>query len=416
MTENIALIGLSISIFTLVTMISKSKLSLSDGLLCSWLVVIGIPMLLSMDVQTLWGINLLSFYNPTFNLLHGPLLYFYVRTLTQVRSSLERKDLLHLTPFALLYVLSIFTGLSHQMVPGTLAGIESFIFSSNIFVSEIETVLLHFGMLNVVSFLIYSAVVVRLLILHQQIIVRYFSRKDTQITLSWIYALPTIFLGITLLNIFNESDVNPFVMVQPMLMHMFSHCSMAILLCFFGVRQKPVFKADSDVDVTSHIAKVTPTEAAPIFVSEASKPSSSQAPDLGLDLELELESKPVRDKQLLEQAHVEVLKSEIDVYMLSEKPFLNPDFSVYLLAEEIKIPRHTLSFVLSSGFDNNFYQFVNGYRLEEMKAWLRDNANNDTILDIAFACGFSSKSTYNTLFKKQCGCTPTQFRKRAQDS
>ena len=102
--------------------------------------------------------------------------------------------------------------------------------------------------------------------------------------------------------------------------------------------------------------------------------------------------------------------------MLKEKSFLEPDFSVYALAEAIELPRRSLSFVLSNGFDKNFYQFVNSYRLEEMKCRLQDSKNKKTILDIAFACGFSSKSTYNTLFKKQCGCTPTQFRNRIQES
>lgn len=362
-------------------------------------------MLQSIDIDlTINGYNLLNFYNPTFNLLHGPLFYFYVRQLTQVRPLFIRTDLLHLAPFTLLYLLSTTTDLAQQMVPGaTKVDIETAIHSTNPLISGIETLLFHFGMLNVLSFLFYSAVIVWLLIQHQQRITRYFSRKDAQISLTWIYSLPATFLIITLLNLLNENALAPLPMIEPLMLHMLSHCCLAILLCFFGVRQKPIFKVVSEPRSTA-IDKPQET----INNVDSAVASNSEQP--------ELKSQPEPNNQLIEPEVLNIYKAQIHTYMQTERPYLDPDFSVYALAEAMEIPRRTLSFVLSSGFEKNFYQFVNSYRLEEMKAQLKDLENKETILDIAFACGFSSKSTYNTLFKKQCGCTPTQFRKLTQES
>jgi AraC-like DNA-binding protein len=59
----------------------------------------------------------------------------------------------------------------------------------------------------------------------------------------------------------------------------------------------------------------------------------------------------------------------------------------------------------------NFYDLINGYRVEEAKRLLLDTKNrNYTILSVGFEAGFNSKTTFNTVFKKFTGHTPTDFR------
>jgi AraC-like DNA-binding protein len=65
----------------------------------------------------------------------------------------------------------------------------------------------------------------------------------------------------------------------------------------------------------------------------------------------------------------------------------------------------------------NFYDLVNGYRVEEAKRLLLDPKNtNYTILSVGFEAGFNSKTTFNTVFKKFTGLTPTDFRKKELNS
>ena len=61
----------------------------------------------------------------------------------------------------------------------------------------------------------------------------------------------------------------------------------------------------------------------------------------------------------------------------------------------------------------NFYHFVNYYRVEKVKESIAENKNqNLTLLAIAYDSGFNSKTTFNTIFKKFTGQTPTQYIKK----
>ena len=72
-----------------------------------------------------------------------------------------------------------------------------------------------------------------------------------------------------------------------------------------------------------------------------------------------------------------------------------------------------LSQLLNENLNQKFYDFVNGYRVEEAKRALFDPANDHlTILAVALEAGFSSKSAFNAAFKKFAGTTPSDFRKQ----
>ena len=71
----------------------------------------------------------------------------------------------------------------------------------------------------------------------------------------------------------------------------------------------------------------------------------------------------------------------------------------------------TLSRILNQHFGKNFFEFINGYRVEEAKRLLRDpDQQTASMLDILAAAGFTSKSTFNSIFKKHLGQTPSQYR------
>jgi AraC-like DNA-binding protein len=62
--------------------------------------------------------------------------------------------------------------------------------------------------------------------------------------------------------------------------------------------------------------------------------------------------------------------------------------------------------------DTNFQDFINKYRVEEFIERLKNDQNNHfTLLGIATDVGFNSKSSFNAIFKKYKGLTPTQFKK-----
>lgn len=110
------------------------------------------------------------------------------------------------------------------------------------------------------------------------------------------------------------------------------------------------------------------------------------------------------------------LTARISEYMATEKPYLKHLLNLDQLARELELNPRALSTVIKHNFETNFYEFVNSYRIDEAKAILEDPSQRDkTMIDIAGECGFNSKATYNTFFKKFVGCTPSEYRVRMLD-
>ena len=101
--------------------------------------------------------------------------------------------------------------------------------------------------------------------------------------------------------------------------------------------------------------------------------------------------------------------------MEEKKLFIDPDLSLPVLAKEIKTTTNTLSYVINRHLQSNFYNFVNGYRIEEAKGLLLDKEyDNKNILAVAYDSGFRSKTTFNTMFKKCTGLTPSEYKKTVE--
>jgi AraC-like DNA-binding protein len=104
---------------------------------------------------------------------------------------------------------------------------------------------------------------------------------------------------------------------------------------------------------------------------------------------------------------------DIGGYMTRNKPYLEPVVTMKDLADKMSIPHHHMSQVLNEVYNKNFFDFINGYRIEESKKIMRDDIRGDkTIIEILFAVGFNSKSTFNAAFKKHTGMTPKEFRRK----
>ena len=98
--------------------------------------------------------------------------------------------------------------------------------------------------------------------------------------------------------------------------------------------------------------------------------------------------------------------------LATEKPYLQPDLSLPALAQLAGLSTHELSYVLNEGFGLNFFQLINGYRVEEAKRLLLSARHQHlSVLGIGFEAGFSSKTTFNTAFKKVTGLSPSEFQR-----
>lgn len=95
--------------------------------------------------------------------------------------------------------------------------------------------------------------------------------------------------------------------------------------------------------------------------------------------------------------------------MYDERLFLNPNISLSILARHIGASQNYISQVLSVEIGENFFDFVNGYRVREAQKLL--HGTDATILQIAMDVGFNARSSFYTAFKRHTGVTPSEYRK-----
>lgn len=119
----------------------------------------------------------------------------------------------------------------------------------------------------------------------------------------------------------------------------------------------------------------------------------------------------------LDPEKAELLLKKLRFLLEVKKVFLDETLSLKALAAKLGIPPRYLSQVMNERLNKNFWDVVNGYRVEEAKKMLLKPAKKDTtILEIAFEVGFNSKEVFNRAFKKYTGMTPSQFKRPRGDS
>ncbi|HLZ17922.1 MAG TPA: helix-turn-helix domain-containing protein [Cyclobacteriaceae bacterium] len=117
---------------------------------------------------------------------------------------------------------------------------------------------------------------------------------------------------------------------------------------------------------------------------------------------------PGRDDEAIENLEVEM--ERVTAYMDAQKPYTNSKLNLVELSHHLKLPPYLLSKVINVGFKRNFFDFVNGYRVEEFKRRVEDvQFRHYSLLSIAFEVGFNSKTAFNRSFKKMTNQTPSSY-------
>lgn len=125
--------------------------------------------------------------------------------------------------------------------------------------------------------------------------------------------------------------------------------------------------------------------------------------------ELEVEKKNC----LLDDSYCDEVIRKLVQAMEVDKMYLNQNLSLNDVSQAVGIPRYHLSLVLNKKLNNTFFDYINKYRVEEVKRIiLTPGSEKMTLLGIAFDAGFNSKATFNRSFKKYENLTPQQYRNR----
>ena len=99
--------------------------------------------------------------------------------------------------------------------------------------------------------------------------------------------------------------------------------------------------------------------------------------------------------------------------MHDEALYRAPALTIGQLARRSGYPEYLVSSVINRRFGTTFWDWINQLRVDAVRACLDEPADTRTLLDIAYACGFTAKSTFNSAFKRRVGRTPSEYRRAA---
>lgn len=120
-------------------------------------------------------------------------------------------------------------------------------------------------------------------------------------------------------------------------------------------------------------------------------------------------------KSGLQDQETEKILQELKRLMKTDKPYLDPELNLQDLASRLSTTIHKLSQVINEQFHQNFYDFINTYRIEEVMKLLHNSRfNHLKVIAIAYDCGFNSKSAFYTAFRKATTMTPVEYRRKYQ--
>ncbi len=109
------------------------------------------------------------------------------------------------------------------------------------------------------------------------------------------------------------------------------------------------------------------------------------------------------------------LAEDLEELMQSKKLYHQNDLRLEELSERLNSNKHFVSQVINQNFKMNFFEYVNLKRIEEAKQLLRTTPREElNIIEVAYSVGFNNKGTFNSVFKKITGVTPSEFRKQSK--
>jgi AraC-like DNA-binding protein len=312
-------------------------------------------------------------------LLFGPLLYLYTRSVLEKDFSFTSKSWLHFMPFVLFFLITegVYNSWPREAQERLIQNALEHRFHWSIAIGS-SIIFLQFSL--------YIAFSLDLIAQHKKAATQHFS-NSRQTSLSWLYTMILFFTALMI-----GTTMNGLLARTPLANHYlltFTVIVLAMLIFINRVLLKalntPYFFAFEEGGAGEGIAP--PPDASPdlpsLFAAASGKNDNA------------------------------AMAQRLRQFMQNEKPWLDPDLSLEQLATGIGQKPRMLSLVINETLGQNFFDFINHYRIEEAKRLLTNPVDQKiTVSEVLYQVGFNSKSSFNTLFKRYTGVTPTEFRRK----
>ncbi|CAI8901719.1 helix-turn-helix domain-containing protein [Chryseobacterium sp. IT-36CA2] len=110
----------------------------------------------------------------------------------------------------------------------------------------------------------------------------------------------------------------------------------------------------------------------------------------------------------LSKIDFEAVQNAITSFYKESHDYLDEEFTLDQLSSHLKISKADLSITFNKHLHSNFHEYTNRSRIQHFKQILQEDPSA-SVTDLAFQCGFKSKSTFYKYFKKEFHCLPSQL-------
>ncbi len=132
--------------------------------------------------------------------------------------------------------------------------------------------------------------------------------------------------------------------------------------------------------------------------------------NVNIEIQHNIENRIKKESVLVEKKDFSHIISRLTLLMEQGHPYLEPEITLSKLSNLLKVKPEILSEVLNSSLNQNFFDFINKYRIEEFKIKCLSKGNKHlSVMGIAYECGFNSKAAFYRAFNKFEGISPTAY-------
>ncbi|MBK7214746.1 MAG: helix-turn-helix domain-containing protein [Bacteroidales bacterium] len=348
----------------------------------------------------------------------SPVFYIYLLSITQTNFRLKSRHLLHFIPAATVLIINTpYLFLPHELK------LEFIRFGYSMI--ELDNRLKYlififvFGMYGIsnIQLISYLLASIRVYRKHRDFIANHYSYTEN-IDLSWTRALIIAFIIFFVLN--NLLFIIGFKQhIASLLFYTLSMLSITLFAGLQALKQKEIEIPDNeiiDVEAPSRLPQREETLSIPDIENDYKHALSEDDTEMKVEtIQKTIENEPIFNKysnsSLSEEQKASLIK-QLETLIENEKIYTIDNLSIHDVALRLGTNSKYISQIINEYYQKNFYNYINEFRIEEAKRLLKKEDNNKySILGIANMVGFSSKSAFNSAFRKFTGTTPSEFRK-----
>ncbi|WP_299677197.1 AraC family transcriptional regulator [uncultured Tenacibaculum sp.] len=299
----------------------------------------------------------------------APMIYFYVKSITQSNFKFKKSDISHFIMILILILFRVSIYIYDALQPGFHENQNGVL---KIAVDEkiVQPILVF---LDFAVMLLYLAFTFQLFFNYRKKINQFFS-NTYKLELNWVLSFLVVFSVLFLYSSI-QTVINIAFVELSYTQQWWLNLLMAVSMLYIGIRG---------------------------YFTDTNKLNN-------LNFEFNPDQKQEKlatDKKKISEQEIQM----IDEYMKVEKPYLNSELNLSDLASNLQMHRSQLSQIINQGYDKNFNDFINEFRVNAFKEELKKGSHKElSLLGIALDCGFNSKATFNRVFKKLTQTSPTEF-------